>query len=97
MKSYNGAIAGDFPSSFPLPLCPLSPLKLRPNPFQILLPAVDPNGIPCPTVLEAAQLKGMKTGLVATSRITHATPASFASHVLWRDSENDIAVQEVDQ
>jgi alkaline phosphatase len=46
----------------------------------------------CPTVLEAAKLVKMKTGLVATSRITHATPASFASHVPNRDQEEDIAV-----
>lgn len=34
------------------------------------------------------------TALVATSRITHATPASFNSHVSHRDFENDIAVQQ---
>ena len=31
------------------------------------------------------------TGLVATSRITHATPACFYSHVVDRDLESDIA------
>ena len=36
------------------------------------------------TILEAAKAKGMATGLVATSTITHATPASFASHVRAR-------------
>jgi hypothetical protein len=36
----------------------------------------------CGTVLEAAKRKGMATGLVATSRITHATPASFSAHGL---------------
>ena len=39
----------------------------------------------------------MRTGLVATSRITHATPASFAAHVTFRDYENEIAVQEVER
>lgn len=34
---------------------------------------------------------GKKTGLVATSRITHATPAAFASHVLRRGDEGRIA------
>ncbi len=57
--------------------------------------AVDDNRKPCATVLEAAQKKGMKTGLVATSRITHATPASFAAHVVDRDMEDEIAEQEV--
>eukprot|EP00002_Diphylleia_rotans_P002513 TRINITY_DN1158_c0_g1_i2.p1 TRINITY_DN1158_c0_g1~~TRINITY_DN1158_c0_g1_i2.p1 ORF type:complete len:313 (-),score=60.96 TRINITY_DN1158_c0_g1_i2:56-994(-) len=56
---------------------------------------VDPNGVPCPTILEAAQSKGMKVGLVVTSRITHATPAAFSSHVANRNSEEDIAEQQV--
>jgi alkaline phosphatase len=37
----------------------------------------------------------MLTGLVATSRITHATPASFSAHVQDRDNENAIARQQV--
>ena len=48
---------------------------------------VDPRGAPCGTVLEAAKEAGYLTGLVATSRITHATPASFAAHVSTRDME----------
>lgn len=45
------------------------------------------------TILEAARAKGMATGLVATSAITHATPASFAAHVRSRDSQAAIAEQ----
>lgn len=45
------------------------------------------------TVLEAAEKKGMSTGLVTTARITHATPAAFASHIGSRDEENSIAEQ----
>ncbi|KAI9496846.1 alkaline-phosphatase-like protein [Zychaea mexicana] len=57
---------------------------------------VDPMGDPCGTVLEAAKLqRGMRTGLVATSRITHATPASFSAHIGDRDRENQIAVQQI--
>ncbi|KXS20134.1 alkaline phosphatase-like protein [Gonapodya prolifera JEL478] len=56
---------------------------------------VDPSGTPCGTVLEAAKEAGLLTGLVATSRITHATPASFNAHVLHRDSENLIAEHQV--
>ena len=56
---------------------------------------VDSAGVPCGTVLEAAKAVGMLTGLVATSRITHATPASFSAHVLQRDSENDIALHQI--
>lgn len=37
----------------------------------------------------------MSTGLVVTSRITHATPASFSSHVIGRDDESAIAVQQI--
>ncbi|KAI0681825.1 alkaline-phosphatase-like protein [Earliella scabrosa] len=54
---------------------------------------VDEDGNPCATVLEAAKAAGFKTGLVATSRITHATPASFGSHVWSRDAEHLIAPQ----
>ena len=46
-----------------------------------------------PTILEACKKRGMATGLVATSTITHATPASFASHVLGRNDEPEIATQ----
>ncbi|MFC4078186.1 alkaline phosphatase [Salinithrix halophila] len=45
------------------------------------------------TVLDDAQKKRKATGLVTTTRLTHATPASFASHVEDRDSENEIADQ----
>ncbi|KDQ16615.1 hypothetical protein BOTBODRAFT_53735 [Botryobasidium botryosum FD-172 SS1] len=54
---------------------------------------IDEDGNPCGTVLEAAKLAGYKTGLVVTSRITHATPASFASHIYDRDQEDKIALQ----
>lgn len=45
------------------------------------------------TILEAHQEKGFSTGLVATSSITHATPACFAAHVPARKMEPEIAVQ----
>lgn len=43
----------------------------------------------------AAKARGWRTGLVATSRLTHATPASFSAHVSSRASEFDIAKQQV--
>jgi alkaline phosphatase len=46
-----------------------------------------------PSILELAQRKGKTTGLVATSTITHATPASFGAHVLSRNCENEIGRQ----
>lgn len=54
---------------------------------------VGPDSLPVETVLEAAKKNGWATGLVATSSITHATPASFAAHVKSRASEFDIATQ----
>lgn len=48
---------------------------------------------PLRTVLEAARASGRATGLVATSSITHATPAAFAAHVPDRDMEEEIAEQ----
>ncbi|KAG2208217.1 hypothetical protein INT47_006072 [Mucor saturninus] len=57
---------------------------------------VSPKRNPCGTVLESAKHgQGMLTGLVATSRITHATPASFSAHVEDRNNENKIASQQV--
>ena len=45
------------------------------------------------TVVEIAEKYKMNTGLIATSTITHATPASFASHVNSRKEEYEIARQ----
>lgn len=47
------------------------------------------------TVVEIAEELGKSTGLVATSQLTHATPAAFASHVTSRYMEMEIARQEV--
>ncbi len=55
--------------------------------------AVDTTGAPCRTLLEAAGARGMATGLVATSRVTDATPAAFAAHLADRDGEAEIARQ----
>lgn len=52
-------------------------------------PTADPYA-PVASVLEGAKQRGKATGLVATSRITHATPAAFASHIEDRGWDNDI-------
>lgn len=52
-----------------------------------------PNAQKYVSILEAAKAKGMATGLVVTCTMTHATPASFASHVKSRSSEPQIAEQ----
>ena len=43
------------------------------------------------TMVQQAREAGWKTGLIATSRITHATPAAFASHRAHRGSYEAIA------
>ncbi|NLW34774.1 MAG: alkaline phosphatase [Syntrophorhabdus aromaticivorans] len=45
------------------------------------------------TILELAKQKKKSTGIVATSQITHATPAAFAAHVTNRNCQNEIARQ----
>jgi len=54
--------------------------------------SMTPDGIPLITILEKAQLMGKSTGDISTTRLTHATPACFASHNIHRDNENEIAV-----
>lgn len=44
-----------------------------------------------PTILEIAEEQGLATGLIATSSITHATPASFIAHQPSRDMAEEIA------
>jgi alkaline phosphatase len=45
---------------------------------------------PVASILEAAKLAGKATGIVATSRVTHATPAAFACHIQDRNWDNEI-------
>ncbi|MCA1745202.1 MAG: alkaline phosphatase [Bacteroidales bacterium] len=53
--------------------------------------AVDANGQPIPTILQISDKKGKATGLVSTSGITHATPASFIAHQPSRNMYEAIA------
>ncbi len=53
------------------------------------------NGKPVTTLLELAKAAGMGTGVVSTTRITHATPATTYAHTCHRDAENTIAAQMV--
>lgn len=52
---------------------------------------VGPDSLPVQTILEEAELRGLKTGLVATSTIVHATPASFIAHNINRRNYEEIA------
>lgn len=51
-----------------------------------------PNGEIYKSILEIAESKGLSTGLVSTSAITHATPASFISHDSSRGNYEAIAM-----
>ena len=56
---------------------------------------VNPFKQPCGTLLESAKLNGFMTGLVVTTRITDATPASFSAHVDYRIQEDQIALHQL--
>jgi alkaline phosphatase len=71
------------PKASDIPGLPPSPPELRLRPLA--------------TILEGARLKGMATGIVCTSRVTHATPAAFMSHSTKRDEEDRIMEQAVHQ
>ena len=50
-------------------------------------------GKPVTTLLELAKAAGRGTGVVTTTRVTHATPAATYAHLCNRDLEADIAAQ----
>lgn len=52
---------------------------------------VDPDKNPVKTILEDAEDNGLATGLVSTSAITHATPASYIAHQPSRNMYEEIA------
>jgi len=54
---------------------------------------VGPDGKKLRSILEAGMARGMAGGLVATTPITHATPAPFGSHVQSRRGQPDIAAE----
>ena len=58
--------------------------------------ALTPDGKKLNTLLEGAQKKGKATGLITTTRLTHATPATFVAKNKNRNAENEIADDYVD-
>lgn len=52
---------------------------------------MDSTGVRVKSILEIAEENGLATGLVSTSSVTHATPASFIAHQASRGSYEDIA------
>jgi len=53
---------------------------------------MDSQGNIVKSILEIAEENGLATGLVSTSSVTHATPASFIAHQLSRNNYEDIAL-----
>jgi alkaline phosphatase len=53
---------------------------------------VDADAKSSENLFEKLKKQNMATGVVATSSVTHATPASFYAHVGSRNSEDDIAL-----
>ena len=53
------------------------------------------NDLDLPTIVEIASREGYRTGLVTTSSITDATPASFAAHVSSRYCESPAAMIDI--
>lgn len=58
---------------------------------------VDTSGRPIETILEQATDAGYAAGLVTTTQLTHATPASFAAHVEDRGMQEEIARQYIEE
>ncbi|MGF1636374.1 MAG: alkaline phosphatase [Cyclobacteriaceae bacterium] len=58
------------------------------------------NGRRLPTIVELANKNGMATGIIATSKINHATPAAFMAHqtsrLMYEEIALDIAQSNVD-
>jgi len=52
----------------------------------------DPAGKDVTTLIDAAEAKGMATGIITTTRLTHATPAAFVAHNISRHNEAEIAL-----
>lgn len=48
---------------------------------------------PLPSLLERARGRGLATGVISTSGVTHATPAAFMTHVDSRKKQHEIAAQ----
>lgn len=56
---------------------------------------IAPNGEWVENLVEFSKVRGLKTGLVVTQVIPHATPASFSAHIPSRHSYDDIATHQI--
>lgn len=55
--------------------------------------AMDTARQPLPSLFERARTRGLATGVVSSSGVTHATPAAFMAHVDSRKKQHEIAAQ----
>lgn len=55
------------------------------------------NDTPIASIVEGAESIGKATGIIATSEITHATPADFTAHTNNRKHYNQILQQQINQ
>jgi alkaline phosphatase len=53
---------------------------------------MNPDSVPVNSILEIAHRNGLATGIVVTSSVTDATPASFIAHNISRGNQENIAV-----
>jgi alkaline phosphatase len=53
--------------------------------------AMAPDSTVLETIVEISKKQGLSTGVISTSSVTHATPASFVAHVVSRNSYEEIA------
>ncbi len=63
----------------------------RTNRGAVGVARTDKGLVPAATLVEKAEAKGMATGLVTTTTLTHATPASFYAHHADRGDEAKLA------
>ena len=57
--------------------------------------SLNASGYPSETILEWAEARGMATGLVSNMRLSHATPAAFAAHVISRYEPESVILDQV--
>ncbi|MFV0396632.1 MAG: alkaline phosphatase [Bacteroidales bacterium] len=57
---------------------------------------VAPDGSLIPSILAVSKKSGLSTGVVSTSSVTHATPASFVAHEQSRSDDENIAADFLD-
>jgi alkaline phosphatase len=57
--------------------------------------SVDPSGDRAETILEWAEGRGLATGLVTNMRLSHATPAAFATHEISRYVPTTVIVDQM--